>query len=80
MCAIVTLEKENQYVLMKKISAKTSDLTYHAIKTLLKPFKDLYHMITSDNGKEFACHELVSQFLNTKVYFTPVSLLREGFK
>lgn len=68
--AIVTLvERKSQFVLMKRLESKTADLTGDAIQHLLKPIKSLCHTITKDNGKEFSCHERVSDSLNAKVYF-----------
>ena len=35
----------------------------------LRPYKDTVHSITSDNGKEFARHKLVSEKLEADSYF-----------
>lgn len=36
---------------------------------LLMPYKGLIHTITSDNGREFSDHELISKALDVKFYF-----------
>src|SRR5690554_1158550 len=54
---------------MQKVENKTADNVKNAIITMLKPFKGLVHTITSDNGKEFAKHQEISQALNTNFYF-----------
>ena len=36
---------------------------------LLRPYKGFVKTITTDNGKEFACHEMIADALDTKVYF-----------
>lgn len=36
---------------------------------LLMPYKGLLHTITSDNGREFSDHELISKALGVKFYF-----------
>ncbi|MFT6155600.1 MAG: IS30 family transposase [Neolewinella sp.] len=37
--------------------------------SLLKPFKDVVHSITADNGKEFAHHAEINKVLSADVYF-----------
>jgi IS30 family transposase len=47
--------------------------------SLLKPFKDVIHSITADNGKEFAYHEEISKALSADVYFAhPYSSWERG--
>ena len=36
---------------------------------MLKPFKPLCHIITFDNGGEFAGHQQMAKYLSCKVYF-----------
>jgi IS30 family transposase len=40
-----------------------------AIVELLEPYQDQTHMITFDNGKEFAEHEQVAAPLGADTYF-----------
>ena len=68
--AIVTIvERKSQFVLMKRLAAKTAELTSQAIKALLGPLKELCYTVTSDNGKEFAYHQDISHDLGSEFYF-----------
>jgi IS30 family transposase len=43
------------------------------------PFKGHVHMITADNGREFAYHAEIAEALNTRVYFAhPYSSWERG--
>jgi len=48
---------------------RTSKSVTKSITKILSPFKEKIHTITFDNGKEFADHEIISQKLDTKIYF-----------
>ena len=37
---------------------------------LLSPFKGHIKSITTDNGTEFACHEMIGKSLGVNIYFT----------
>ncbi len=55
-----------------------ADVTEATI-TLLRPFKDVVHTITADNGKEFAYRGKISQALSADVYFAhPYSSWERG--
>ena len=59
-------------------SKKASDVTRATIK-LLKPYKDLVHSITADNGKEFSGHEKIAKALEADVFFAhPYSSWERG--
>ncbi|MDP0562885.1 MAG: IS30 family transposase [Candidatus Endonucleobacter sp. (ex Gigantidas childressi)] len=59
-------------------SKSAADVTKATI-SLLNPFKDIVHTITADNGKEFSCHEKISQVLSAEVYFAhPYSSWQRG--
>ena len=46
---------------------------------LLAPFKGCVKSITTDNGTEFACHEMIAKSIGTKVYFAdPYSSWQKG--
>jgi IS30 family transposase len=46
---------------------------------LLKPFEGAVLTITADNGKEFACHEIMTKTLGAPVYFAdPYSSWQRG--
>jgi IS30 family transposase len=54
----------------------------HLAKAVVKrlfAYKNTVHTITSDNGSEFAAHELIAKKLNTKFYFAhPYSSWERG--
>lgn len=51
------------------VDEKTSELVTNKIISILKPFKDQIHTITSDNGAEFAKHEIIYKELEIDFYF-----------
>lgn len=56
-------------VWIRKLKGKEAgSLAEETIKVLM-PFKEIIHTITADNGKEFACHELIARELNIDMYF-----------
>lgn len=79
--AIVTLVDRNTNMLfMKKLKygkdAKNLALT---VIEMLKPIKKKLRTITTDNGKEFSAHEIISEALGVDVFFTdPYSSWQKG--
>lgn len=79
--AIVTLVDRNTNMLfMKKLKygkdAKNLALT---VIEMLKPLKKKLKTITTDNGKEFSAHEIISEALGVDVFFTdPYSSWQKG--
>lgn len=79
--AIVTLVDRNTNMLfMKKLKygkdAKNLALT---VIEMLKPIKKKLETITTDNGKEFSAHEIISEALGVDVFFTdPYSSWQKG--
>ena len=68
--AVVTMvERKSGYVVIAKVSNKTSELVSSAIASNLKPFSIRVKTLTYDNGKEFAAHGLIDQQLNSTAYF-----------
>ncbi len=51
------------------VEEKTSELVTKKIVSILKPWKKQLHTITSDNGAEFAKHEVISKKLGIDYYF-----------
>ncbi len=73
------VERVSKFTLLKKLSSKTSQLTQLALVDALKPYVDVVHTLTSDNGSEFARHEEVSKQLNADFYFAhPYSSWERG--
>lgn len=79
--AIVTLvERSTGLLLMRKLNGgkRPKELAKTVIH-LLSPFKEFVKTITTDNGTEFACHEMICRSLDTKVYFAdPYSSWQKG--
>lgn len=56
-------------VLIRKLKDKDANALYLKTVQALRPLRYLLHTITSDNGKEFACHEKISLLLSIQMYF-----------
>lgn len=68
--ALVTLvDRKSKFTLIKKVDSKHAEGVTTATIALLASHQDKVLTITSDNGKEFAGHEAISQALNAPVYF-----------
>jgi transposase, IS30 family len=78
--AIVTaVERKTKFSCMKRVSKKESVLVTRALIDMLKPYKNLVHTLTGDNGKEFSEHEKIAQALKAKFYFAhPYSSWERG--
>lgn len=68
--AIVTINDRASGVLkMKKVKSKEAIEVTRVINDLLEEWIPYLHTITADNGKEFAGHKEVAEFLNINYYF-----------
>ena len=68
--AIVSLvERKTGFTLIEKVERKTAQAVSRAMVGLLKPYRARVHTITSDNGREFAGHEEITQRLQADFYF-----------
>jgi IS30 family transposase len=68
--ALVTIvERVTRFTVSKQVKGKSAKAVTAATLTLLTPFKNLVRTITSDNGKEFACHETIAAELDCQFYF-----------
>ena len=79
--AIVTLvEKQTNMLFMRKLKhGKNAKKLAETVKQLLMPFKGKIKTITTDNGVEFAAHEIISKSLGVPVYFAdPYSSWQKG--
>lgn len=78
--AIVSIvERKTMLVRLKSISRKTAEQSADATIELLDPIKKYVHTITSDNGKEFANHEIIGQKLDSQMFFaTPYCSWERG--
>jgi len=68
--ALVTIvERVTKFTVSAQVNSKRAADVTQATIALLRPFKDVVHTITADNGKEFTYHEKISKALLTDVYF-----------
>ncbi len=76
--ALVTLvDRCSKKTRIVKIASKRSEAVFHAISKALKG--EVVHTMTLDNGKEFSCHEKISEYTGCKVYFAhPYSSYQRG--
>ena len=65
---------------MRKLNkGKNAKELARTVVHLLAPFKACVKSITTDNGTEFACHEMIAKSIGTKVYFAdPYSSWQKG--
>jgi len=70
--AIVTLvEKKSSYMMMKKlVKGKQAVPLAMTVVKMLREEKIAVRSITTDNGIEFAAHQIIAKELNTNVFFT----------
>lgn len=56
---------------IRKLGGKNAEELADAAVAALRPLKKLgvLHTITSDNGKEFACHEKIARKLGVEFFF-----------
>ena len=69
--AIVTLiERSTSMLFMRKLKkGKNAKELARTVIHLLSPFKEHVKSITTDNGTEFACHEMIGKSLGGTIYF-----------
>jgi len=78
--ALVTIvERVTKLTVSSRVNSKSAADVTRATIALLKPYEDVVHTITADNGKEFAYHEEISKALSVDVYFAhPYSSWERG--
>lgn len=79
--AILTMtERKTGFLLMEKMEfGKQAEALAKAAIRMLFAYKNTVHTITSDNGSEFAQHELIAKKLNADFYFAhPYSSWERG--
>jgi IS30 family transposase len=68
--AIVTInDRASGMLKMKKLESKDAEQLAIETIALLQEWKPFLHTITSDNGKEFAAHQTISEALGVAFYF-----------
>jgi transposase, IS30 family len=78
--ALITMnDRKTGYAKIKLVQSKDAKEIAKAIIKELMPLKNYIHTITSDNGKEFAEHKLISEKLGIDFYFAePYSSWQRG--
>jgi len=73
-------ERNTNFIMMRKLPmGKDSKQVCKEVIAMLLPYKDKLKTITTDNGSEFAAHELITKKLKVPVYFTdPYSSWQKG--
>jgi IS30 family transposase len=66
---VTTNDRRTGLVKIRKVASKDAKGVALATISLLYDFRDILHTITSDNGLEFAEHEMISDCLNIDFYF-----------
>ena len=75
----ITERKTNFSMISKLPEGRSSRHVAEKVVAMLLPYKDKLKTITTDNGPEFAAHELITEELKVKVYFTdPYSAWQKG--
>jgi len=68
--ALVTLtERKSRVALIGRVARRQAEAVAQATLVLLNPLNAFVHTITSDNGKEFAQHEMIADALQAGFYF-----------
>jgi IS30 family transposase len=74
-------ERKSRLSLIYKVDHKTKYRVTEASCKLLLPLKDDVHTLTSDHGKEFAGHEVITDRLTATFYFAhPYASYERGLK
>ena len=79
--AIVTIvERSTAFFLMKKLpDGKNAKSLANIVNSMLLPYQDFVHSVTSDNGTEFAEHQKIAKKLKADFYFAhPYSSWERG--
>jgi len=68
--ALVTIvERKSRYTVLDYIPSRHSENVGAATERMLMPIKNRVLTITGDNGKEFACHQIISKKLVADFFF-----------
>lgn len=68
--AIVSMvDRASKLTILEKVSGKSAQEVTQALVKRLSSVANYVHTLTSDNGKEFANHQQISEILDIKFYF-----------
>jgi len=63
------VDRKNKSNFIHKLKERNSAGLYEAVKLMKEYYNDGFKTLTVDNGKEFACHERITNKLDVKVFF-----------
>ncbi len=63
------VDRAMKFTFLQRVDRRTSSLVGAAVVECLRPVSGMTHVITADNGKEFAGHAEVSRALGADFYF-----------
>lgn len=63
------VDRKTRFTRMEPVLSKHADHVADVLIEALSTIKDQVHMLTMDNGNEFAQHERVAKALQARVYF-----------
>lgn len=66
---VTAVDRKSKYVIACPVQNKSEQIVTNALVDSLKPHQNKVFTITSDNGKEFAGHEIIAKNLKAKFYF-----------
>ena len=68
--AIVTInDRATGLLKMRLLESKNAEILADKTIEILRPYQEVLHTITSDNGKEFAAHQKIAEALKCDFYF-----------
>ena len=66
---LTAVERKSKFTLIKNLTDRKADLVATELISLLSPYSQKVFTITSDNGKEFARHDMIAKELKSEFYF-----------
>ena len=66
---VTAVDRHSKFALIAPASSRHAQTVSKTLLRLLEPVKPITKTITSDNGKEFALHEIIAQKLEAGFYF-----------
>jgi len=66
---LTAVERKSKFTLIKNLTDRKADLVATELVNLLSPYCQKVFTITSDNGKEFARHDIIAKELKSAFYF-----------
>jgi IS30 family transposase len=66
---LTAVDRKSKFTLIKNLTDRKADLVATELVNLLSPYCQKVFTITSDNGKEFARHDIIAKELKSEFYF-----------